>query len=72
MTTEQRRDPLQSFEVIDGPRAGERFACERDNFDVLTGDPMRGTDARYTYRLTRAGDGYVWRCGIEAAACRPD
>lgn len=72
MTTEQRRDPLQSFEVIDGPRAGEWFACVRDNFDVLTGDPTNGIEARYTYWLTREGDGHVWRCGIKTTARRPD
>lgn len=70
--TEQRRDPFQYFEVVDGPRAGERFACERDCFDVLTGDPMRGTEARYTYWLCREGERYVWRCGAVVSARRPD
>lgn len=66
--TEQRRDPLQAFQVIDGPRKGELFACERDSFDVLIGDPMRGTDGRVRYYLRPQGTGHVWWCGIEPTA----
>ena len=68
--TEQPRDPLQAFEVIDGPRKGEWFACERDNFDVLIGDPMRGIERRVRYSLRAQGAGHVWYCGIEQDAAK--
>lgn len=75
--TEQPRDPLQAWPIIDGPMQGQTWAHAGNYFyaaEVVapgTARPTRGPDpkagtGRTEYRLHKLqAGGYVWSCAQE-------